>query len=45
MLTDIEQEVQRQEETLTLATRKLDIDALDRIYADDILMTGALGET
>ena len=45
MSTDIEQEVLTQEEALTLATRKLDIDALDRIYADDILMTGVLGET
>jgi ketosteroid isomerase-like protein len=45
MSTDIEREVLTQEETLTLATRKLDIDALDRIYADDILMTSVLGET
>jgi len=45
MPTDIEQEVLAQEEALTLATRKLDMDALNRIYADDILMTGVLGET
>jgi ketosteroid isomerase-like protein len=45
MQTDIEQEVLTQEEFLTLSTRKLDIQALDRIYADDILMTGVLGET
>ena len=45
MPTDIEQQVLTQEEALTLSTRKLDIEALDRIYADDILMTGVLGET
>jgi ketosteroid isomerase-like protein len=45
MPTNAEQEVLTQEENLTLATRKLDIDTLGRIYADDILMTGVLGET
>ena len=45
MQTNIEQQVLAQEEALTLSTRKLDIEALDRIYADDILMTGVLGET
>ena len=45
MPTNAEQEVLTQEENLTLATRQLDIEALDRIYADDILMTGVLGET
>ena len=45
MPTDIEQQVLAQEEALTSSTRKLDIEALDRIYADDILMTGVLGET
>ena len=45
MATDIEQEVLTQEEALTLATRTLDIETLERIYADDILMTGVLGET
>ena len=45
MPTDIEQQVLTQEEALTISTRKLDIEALDRIYADDILMTGVLGET
>ena len=45
MPTDIEQEMLTQEEVLTSSTRKLDIDAVDRIYADDILMTSVLGET
>ena len=45
MPTDIEREILAQEEALTLATRTLNIDALDRVYADDILMTGVLGET
>lgn len=45
MPTDIEHEILEQEESLTLSTRKLDIEALERIYADDILMTGVLGET
>ena len=45
MPTDIEQQVLTQEEALTFSTRKLDIEALDRIYADDILMTSVLGET
>jgi len=45
MPTEIEQEVLTQEEFLTVSTRRLDIGALDRIYADDILMTGVLGET
>ena len=40
----IEQEVLTQEENLTQAKRQLDIAALDRIYADDILFTGVTGE-
>jgi ketosteroid isomerase-like protein len=32
------------EDSLTQATRALDLDALDRIYADDIIMTSVLGE-
>lgn len=40
----VEQEILAQEERLTQATRTLDIDALDRIYADDIIMTSVLGE-
>ena len=41
----LEQDVLAQEERLTLATRQLDLDALDGIYADDILFTGATGAT
>jgi ketosteroid isomerase-like protein len=33
------------EERLTNASRALDVDALDRLYADDIMMTGVLGQT
>ena len=39
----VEQEILAQEDRLTLATRQLDIEALDRIYADDILFTGVTG--
>lgn len=39
-----EREVLTQEDRLASAKRTLDLDALDRIYADDLLMTGILGE-
>jgi ketosteroid isomerase-like protein len=39
-----EHEIRTQEESLTHATRTLDIEALDRLYADDIMMTGVLGD-
>jgi ketosteroid isomerase-like protein len=45
MPTNDEQEVLTQEEYLTLATRNLDIAALEQIYADDILITSVLGDT
>ena len=45
MPANVEQEVLTQEENLTYATRNLEIAALERIYADDILMTSVLGET
>ena len=32
------QEIVALEDSLTQATRALDVDALDRIYADDIIM-------
>jgi ketosteroid isomerase-like protein len=38
-----EQEFLTQEENLTQATRQLDIAALDRIYADDLMFTGVTG--
>lgn len=42
---NIEQEILTQEENLTQATRQLDISALDRIYADDIIFISVTGET
>lgn len=44
MPNTLEQEVLALEENHTIATRNLDVAALERIYADDILMTGVLGE-
>ena len=40
-----EQEILAQEDQLTQATRQLDLDVLDRLYADDILFTGVTGAT
>lgn len=40
-----EQEVLAAEENLSAATRNVDVAALERIYADDILMTNVMGET
>ena len=37
-------EILRQEAQLADARRTLDLDAIDRIYADDLLLTGVLGE-
>ena len=42
-MTTIE-EILQQEEQLANAKRTLDLDAIDRIYADDLLLTGVLGE-
>ena len=39
-----EQEILTQEENLTQATRNLDVQALEHVYADDILMTGVTGQ-
>jgi ketosteroid isomerase-like protein len=39
----IDTDIAAQEERLTEATRRLDVDALDRIYADDIMFTGVTG--
>src|SRR5262245_23710827 len=44
MTMTTEQEILRSEEQLRDAKRALDMDALDRIYADDLLLTGVLGE-
>lgn len=45
MPEQLEQDILTLEDGLTQATRTLDVAALDRIYADDIVMTGVLGET
>jgi ketosteroid isomerase-like protein len=44
MAPTIEQEILQQEEHLAEAKRALDLGAIDRIYADDLLMTGVMGE-
>jgi ketosteroid isomerase-like protein len=44
MTGTIEQEILTQEQNLTQAQRELDIAALDRIFADDVLFTGVTGE-
>ena len=38
------EEILQQEEQLADAKRTLDLDAIDRIYANDLLLTGVLGE-
>jgi ketosteroid isomerase-like protein len=38
------EEILQQEEQLSNAKHTLDLDAIDRIYADDLLLTGVLGE-
>lgn len=45
MAATTEQEILAQEDQLTHATRQLDLAALDRLYADDILFTGVTGVT
>lgn len=45
MTRTTEQEILAQEDRLTQATRQLDLEALDRLYADDILFTGVTGAT
>ena len=37
-------EILEQEEQLAHAKRALDLEAIDRLYADDLLLTGVLGE-
>ena len=44
MAMTTEQEILRSEEQLADAKRALDLKALDRIYADDVLLTGILGD-
>ena len=45
MQSVLEREIRLKEDELTRATRALDIEALDRLYADDVLMTGVLDAT
>jgi uncharacterized protein (TIGR02246 family) len=40
----INDEILQQEGQLANARRTLDLDAIDRLYADDLLLTGVLGE-
>ena len=41
--SQLDREVLAEEARLTEATRNVDVDALDRIYADDIIFTGVTG--
>lgn len=43
-MTKTTEQILRHEEQLIDAKRALDIDALDRLYADDLLMSGVMGE-
>jgi ketosteroid isomerase-like protein len=43
MQMQMDREILAEEERLTKATQTVDVDALDRIYADDILFTGVAG--
>jgi len=43
MKSIVDREILDSEERLTAATRQVDVDALDRIYADDIIFTGVTG--
>ena len=43
-MTTTTEQILRHEEQLIDAKRALDIDALERLYADDLLMSGVLGE-
>jgi ketosteroid isomerase-like protein len=45
MDTNLAKDIVSQEEALALATRQLDLDTLDRLYANDILFTGVTGAT
>ena len=44
MTPTMEQEILQQEEQLAEAKRALDLGAIDRMYADDLLLTGVMGE-
>ena len=42
-MNNVEKEVMKLEEELTKTEMQLDVDALDRIYADDIMVTAPIG--
>jgi ketosteroid isomerase-like protein len=42
-MTKVEKEVLRLEEELTQTEMRVDVEALDRIYADDIMVTAPIG--
>ena len=42
-MTDVEKEILRLEEELMQTELRLDVQALDRIYADDIMVTAPIG--
>lgn len=42
-MNQVEQEITKLEESLTQTEMRVDVDALDRIYADDILVTAPIG--
>jgi ketosteroid isomerase-like protein len=44
MAPTMEQEILQQEEQLAEAKRALDLAAIDRMYADELLLTGVMGE-
>ena len=44
MTTTMEQEIVQQEQQLSEAKRALDLAAVDRLYADDLVLTGVMGE-
>ena len=42
-MNEVEKDILRMEEELTQTETRLDVDALDRIYADDIMVTAPIG--
>ena len=42
-MSEVEREILRLEEELTQTEMRVDVDALDRIYADDIMVTAPIG--
>src|SRR2546428_13229330 len=42
-MSEVEREIRKLEEELTQTEMRLDVDALERIYADDIMVTAPIG--